>query len=58
MAKSEQVVRIVSGTALIALAVIVPTDWGWIGIYPLITGLMRTSPVFKMLGIGDHRTTP
>ena len=58
MTNTERIARIATGATLIALAVVVPTDWGWLGIYPLITGLMRTSPVFKMLGIGNHRTTP
>jgi len=54
MSDNERYFRMVFGVALLVLAVVVPTSWGWLGIYPLITGLMRITPVFKMLGIGPR----
>ena len=44
--------RIAAGVALIGFAVsgwIGP--WGYIGIVPLLTGLLRTCPVYTLLGI-------
>ncbi|MCU0887421.1 MAG: DUF2892 domain-containing protein [Rubritepida sp.] len=48
--------RIAVGLALIAavLAGFIGA-WGWIGVVPLATGLMRSCPVYSLLGI---RTCP
>lgn len=44
--------RIVIGLALIALAVMnVIGWWGWIGLVPLLTGLFRFCPAYRLLGI-------
>jgi hypothetical protein len=50
----DRVLRIVVGLALIALAVfnVAPVGlWGWIGVVPLATGLMRFCPVYSLLGL-------
>lgn len=48
---ADRVMRIVLGLVLIALVFIGPkTPWGWIGVIPLVTGLMRTCPVYSLLG--------
>ena len=48
----DRILRIVVGVVLIALAA---TDrigwWGWLGIVPLATGLLRTCPLYQMLGM-------
>ena len=49
---ADRVGRVVLGIAGIALALAVPTGWGWVGLYPLFTGLLGTSPLYLMLGIG------
>ena len=49
--RTEQYVRVVVGALLIGLAIIVPTSWGWLGIYPLLTGLMGSSPIYQLLGV-------
>ena len=47
----DQVLRVIVGIALIALAMtgwIGP--WGFIGIVPLVTGLVRFCPLYRLLG--------
>lgn len=47
----DRIVRIVAGIVLIALTLMgVIGVWGWIGIVPLATGLLRTCPVYSLLG--------
>lgn len=55
MSRYEQIIRIVLGLVLIGLAVVVPTTWGWLGFYPLMTGIFATRPVHGMLGIGKSK---
>ncbi|MCL2021426.1 MAG: DUF2892 domain-containing protein [Betaproteobacteria bacterium] len=47
----DRIFRVILGMALIGLAV---TDtvgwWGWLGIIPLATGLIRFCPLYTMLG--------
>ena len=48
----DRSLRIAAGVALIGFAVagwIGP--WGYIGIVPFLTGLLRTCPVYRLLGI-------
>lgn len=48
--------RIIVGLVLLSLVFVGPqTVWGWIGLVPLITGLVGTCPVYSILGI---RTCP
>lgn len=48
----DRIVRIVVGLLLIALALSgVIGLWGWIGVVPLATGLLRTCPAYALLGI-------
>lgn len=52
----DRILRVVVGLALIALVFIGPqTNWGWIGLVPLITGLLGWCPAYTLLGI---RTCP
>ena len=47
----DRVVRIVLGLVLIALVFVGPkTAWGWLGVIPLVTGLLRTCPLYTVLG--------
>ena len=44
--------RIVVGLVLIALVFVGPkTPWGWVGLVPLITGLVGMCPIYSLLGI-------
>ena len=47
----DRIIRIVVGLVLIALVFVGPqTPWGWIGIIPLATGLLKTCPLYSLLG--------
>ena len=48
----DRLLRIVVGLALIALAAThVVGWWGWLGVIPLLTGIVRFCPVYRLLGI-------
>jgi len=48
----ERVVRVVIGLALIALVFVGPeTPWGWLGILPLVTGVVGSCGLYTLLGI-------
>lgn len=47
----DRVLRIVVGLALIALTVLGKIGvWGWVGLVPLLTGLLRFCPLYTVLG--------
>lgn len=48
----DRILRIVAGLVLIALVFVGPkTPWGWIGVVPLLTGLVRFCPAYPLLGL-------
>mgnify|MGYP002735259240 FL=1 len=48
----DRMLRIVLGLVLIGLVFVGPkTPLGWIGLVPLLTGLMRTCPLYSLLGM-------
>lgn len=48
----DRSLRIVVGLILIALSLAgVIGLWGWIGVVPLATGVLRFCPVYPLLGI-------
>jgi hypothetical protein len=52
----DRVARIALGLGLISLVFIGPvTVLGWIGLVPLVTGLVGTCPLYRLVGI---RTNP
>jgi hypothetical protein len=52
----DRVLRIIVGLGLISLVFVGPqTPWGWIGVIPLVTGLIGFCPAYTLLGI---RTCP
>ncbi len=49
---ADRLLRIVAGLALLALVFVGPeTQWGWIGLVPLLTGIVGFCPVYRLLGI-------
>ena len=47
----DRVLRVIVGVVLIALAATgTVVWWGWLGIIPLLTGLMRFCPIYPLLG--------
>jgi len=54
---ADRLVRIVVGTVLVALVFTGPrTPWGWIGLVPLLTGLLSTCPLYSLIGVNTCRT--
>ena len=50
----DRIARVVVGLALIALAATGTVGvWGWIGVVPLLTGLIRWCPLYPLLGINS-----
>ncbi len=51
----DRVIRIVAGLALIAYALFMPTAplamFAWIGVIPLVTGLIGWCPLYRIFGI-------
>lgn len=55
----DRILRIVAGLVLIALTLTGAIGvWGWIGVVPLATGLLRTCPVYSLLGMNTCPTSP
>jgi O-antigen ligase len=50
----DRILRIVVGLALIALAATGMVGvWGWIGVVPLLTGVISWCPIYPLLGISS-----
>lgn len=48
----DRSIRIVLGLVLLSLVFIGPqTPWAWIGIVPLITGIVGFCPLYKVIGL-------
>lgn len=55
--KIDRTLRIVVGAALISLVFVGPeTPWGWVGLLPLITGLVGYCPAYTVFGINTLAT--
>ena len=53
---TDRSIRLIAGLVLVLLAVTgVIGAWGWIGIVPIATGLLRVCPLYTLLG---YRTCP
>jgi hypothetical protein len=52
----DRALRIIAGLGILSLVFVGPqTPWGWIGLVPLVTGLVGVCPVYSVFGI---RTCP
>lgn len=50
----DRILRVLVGLALIACVFVGPqTPWGWIGVIPLVTGLARFCPAYRLFGISS-----
>lgn len=48
----DRLLRILVGIVLLALVFVGPkTPWGWLGLVPLLTGLVGFCPLYRLLGI-------
>lgn len=53
----DRLVRILAGAGLIALAATGTIGvWGYVGVIPLLTGLLRTCPAYSLLGVNTCGT--
>jgi len=47
----DRILRIGAGVILLALVFVGPqTPWGWLGLVPLLTGLLGRCPLYAALG--------
>lgn len=52
----DRALRIIAGLGILSLVFVGPqTPWGWLGLVPLLTGLVGVCPVYSIFGI---RTCP
>ncbi len=52
MSGLDRILRIVLGLMLLSLVFVGPrTDWGFLGLIPIISGVMGFCPVYSLLGI-------
>ncbi len=50
--KSDRILRVLVGAAILSLAFVGPvTPWAYLGLVPLVTGLVGYCPVYALLGI-------
>jgi hypothetical protein len=48
----DRILRIVVGLGLLSLVFVGPqTPWGWIGVVPLLTGLVGYCPAYSIFGL-------
>ena len=52
----DRVLRVVVGVGILSLAFVGPkTPWGYVGIVPLVTGIIGMCPLYPVLGINTCR---
>ncbi len=54
--RTEKIIRIVAGAALILAGVMYGSWWGAVGLIPLVTGLVGWCPAYKALGLNTCGT--
>jgi hypothetical protein len=48
----DRALRVIFGLVLISLVFIGPqSNWGWIGLVPLVTGLVGWCPLYRVFGL-------
>jgi hypothetical protein len=53
----DRILRIIVGLALISLVFVGPkVVWGWIGLVPLLTGVFKFCPAYKLFGLSTCPT--
>jgi hypothetical protein len=54
--KLDRVLRVIIGLVLLSLVFIGPkTPWGWIGLVPLLTGLVGYCALYSLIGVNTCR---
>ncbi|MES2301328.1 MAG: DUF2892 domain-containing protein [Pseudomonadota bacterium] len=50
----DRILRVIFGLLLVAMVFVGPrTPWGWVGLVPLLTGLLRTCPLYSLIGLNS-----
>lgn len=48
----DRALRVIVGVALLSIVFFGPrTPWGWVGVVPLLTGLVGSCPLYTLLGL-------
>ncbi|MFZ5557991.1 MAG: YgaP family membrane protein [Pseudomonadota bacterium] len=47
----DRILRIFAGLVLIGLAAGIGTPWTWIGVLPLVTGVVGSCPAYSLIGL-------
>ncbi|EGM76328.1 Protein of unknown function (DUF2892) [Rheinheimera sp. A13L] len=54
----DKIARVSAGVVLITLAAIdMIGPWGWLGIIPLLTGVVGICPLYSLIGINSCRVS-
>lgn len=51
MGNTDRILRIIAGVAIIGAGIYFNSLWGAIGLIPLLTGIFRFCPAYKLLGM-------
>ena len=52
----ERVLRVLVGIGVLSLAFVGPeTPWGYLGVVPIVTGLLGTCPLYTVFGFSTCR---
>lgn len=58
MGPVDRILRVIIGIGLILLVFVGPkTPWGWIGLLPLVTGLIGFCPLYAIVGISTRKSS-
>ena len=50
----DRILRVAAGLGVLGLVFMGPqTAWGWVGVVPLVTGLIGNCPLYSILGINS-----
>jgi len=51
----DRFIRVVIGVALLSLTVVGPKSaWGFVGLVPLLTGVMGFCPLYRLVGLNTR----
>ena len=52
----DRILRVALGLVLLSLVFLGPqTAWGWLGLVPLLTGLLGSCPLYSLIGLNTCR---
>jgi hypothetical protein len=53
--KTERIIRVIAGVAIIGIGFLYQSWWGAIGLVPLLTGATGYCPPYQLLGISTNK---